>query len=70
MAREGRLRLRVKKLLRLDIGSKGQRNWTVTFSSNSKERFYSPIKQDRAHARALSVIFDSTRALLEPRRSP
>ena len=36
------------------FGSADQRNWTVTFNANSKERFYNPIKQNRAHVKALS----------------
>lgn len=36
------------------FGSEDQRNWTVTFNANSKERFYNPIKQNRAHIKALS----------------
>ena len=40
------------------FGSADQRNWTVTLNSNSKERFYNPIKQNRAHVKALSDYLD------------
>ena len=36
------------------FGSADQRNWTVTLNSNSKERFFNPIKQNRSHVKALS----------------
>lgn len=36
------------------FGSADQQNWTVTFNANSKAQFYNPIKQNRAHVKALS----------------
>ena len=36
------------------FGSADQRNWTVTLNATSKESFYNPIKQNRAHVKALS----------------
>ena len=36
------------------FGSADQRNWTATLNANTKERFYNPIKQNRAHVKALS----------------
>lgn len=36
------------------FGSADQRNWTVTFNANSKERFYNPIKQNQSHIKALA----------------
>lgn len=40
------------------FGSADQRNWTVTFNANSKKQFYNPIKQNRAHVKALSDYLD------------
>lgn len=37
------------------FGSEGQRQWTQTFETGRKERFYNPIMQNRAHVKALSV---------------
>ena len=36
------------------FGSADQRNWTVTLIAKSKYQFYNPIKQNRAHVKALS----------------
>lgn len=36
------------------FGSAEQRNWTVTLNSKTKNQFYNPIKQNRAHVNALS----------------
>ena len=36
------------------FGSADQRNWTVSFNSKAKERFYNPIKQNRSHVKALA----------------
>jgi len=36
------------------FGSADQLKWTVTLDAGAKERFYNPIKQNRAHVKALS----------------
>ena len=37
------------------FGSENQRQWTQTLEGGKKERFYNPIKQNRAHVRALGA---------------
>lgn len=36
------------------FGSADQRNWTATFNACEKEHFYNPVRQNRAHVKALS----------------
>lgn len=37
------------------FGSADQRQWTQTFENGTKERFYNPILQNRAHVKALAA---------------
>ena len=37
------------------FGSADQRNWTATLKSGAKNQFYNPIRQNRAHVRALAA---------------
>ena len=37
------------------FGSADQRQWTQTFENGTKERFYNPVIQNRAHVRALAA---------------
>ena len=37
------------------FGNEEQQKWTVSYKGGHKEHFYSPIKQNRAHVRALAA---------------
>ena len=37
------------------FGSESQRQWTQTFENGTKERFYNPVLQNRAHVKALAA---------------
>ena len=37
------------------FGSEDQQQWTMSLNAHTKERFYNPVKQNRAHVRALAA---------------
>lgn len=42
------------------FGNESQQNWTVSLKGGRKEHFYNPIKQNRAHVRALMAYLGIT----------